>query len=113
MVQEVQIWQCLRRRTLGEDFNVDHLTIGYRLKKYGKIFIDLLQRNEQSPYLKNLVTEDETRLLFKNVKRKGCVLPGISPEETVKAVNGKRQLDINSDVYLAQIDHIHSVIDTK
>ena len=72
---------------LAEDFNVDHSTIVRHLKKIGKVWklsgwvphelidnnkaecvrilTDLLQRNEQTPFLKNLVTGDESWLLFK------------------------------------------------
>ncbi|GFV22656.1 histone-lysine N-methyltransferase SETMAR [Trichonephila clavipes] len=48
------------------------------------IFTELLLRNEQTPFLKNLVTGGESWLLFKNVKRKVCVSPGVSPKRIPK-----------------------------
>ncbi|GFU98808.1 hypothetical protein TNCV_1215241 [Trichonephila clavipes] len=35
-----------------------------------RIFTELLQQNKQAPFLKNLVTGDESWLIFKNVHRK-------------------------------------------
>lgn len=172
--------ESLTTRMLAADFNVDQSTIVRRLKKLGKvwklagwvphelsdnnkadrvrIFTDLLQRNQQTPFLKNLVTGDESWLLFKNVKRKKvCVSPSVSPKGIPKAAhckkamwcvwwdrsgiihweiisngicywfndadeqqqwrildkNGKRQFNINSDVYLAQLDRLHGVIEAK
>lgn len=172
--------ESMTTRMLAEDFNVGQSTIVRRLKKLGKvwklagwvphelsdnnkaervrIFTDLLQRNDQTPFLKNLVTGDESWLLFKNVKRKKvCVSPGETPKGIPKDVhckkamwcvwwdrsgiihweiisngicywwnedderqqwripdkNGKRQFNINSDVYLAQLDRLHAAIETK
>ena len=84
--------ESLTTRILVEDFNVDHSTIVRRLKKLGKvwklagwvpyelsdnskaervrIFTDLLQRNEQTSFLKNLVTGDESWLLFNKRQKK-------------------------------------------
>ncbi|GFY43395.1 hypothetical protein TNIN_343031 [Trichonephila inaurata madagascariensis] len=95
--------ESLTTRIPAANFNVDGSTIVSRHKKLGKawglvkqitnklsdnnkferirIFTDLLQRNEQSPSLKDLVTENESWLLFKNLKRKKvCVLLGVLPE---------------------------------
>jgi len=172
--------ESLTTRMLAENFNVDHSTIVRHLKKLGKvwklagwvphelsdknreervrIFTELLKRNEQTSFLKNLVTGDESWLFFKNVKRKKvCVSPGMLPKGIPKDIhckkamwcvwwdrsgiihweiisngicywwndndkrqqwriphkNGKRQLNINSDVYLAQLDRIHAAIQTK
>ena len=172
--------ESLTTRMLAEDFNVNQFTVVRRLKKLGKmwkiagwvphelsdnnradrvrIFTELLQRNEQTPFLKNLVTGDESWLLFKNVKRKKvCVSPGVSPKGIPKHVhykkamwyvwwdrngiihwevisngicywfndaderqqwripdkNGKRQFNISSDVYLAQLDRLHAAIEAK
>ncbi|CAK9796216.1 Mariner Mos1 transposase [Anthophora quadrimaculata] len=58
-----------------------------------RIFTDLLQRNERDPFLKDLVTGDESWLLFKNLKRKKvCVLPGVSPKEITKVVHCKKAM---------------------
>ncbi|GFV88764.1 histone-lysine N-methyltransferase SETMAR [Trichonephila clavipes] len=58
-----------------------------------RIFTELLQRNEQTPFLKNLVNGDESWLLFKNVKRKKvCVSPGISSKEIPKHVHCKKAM---------------------
>jgi len=84
--------ESLTTRMLAEDFNVDHSTIVRRLEKLGKvwklagwvphelsdnnkadrvrIFAELLQRNEQTPFLKNLVT------LQKRQKKEGLRLAG-------------------------------------
>ena len=181
LLSAVEEDESLTTRMLAEDFNVDHSTIVRRLKKLGKvwklagwvphelsennkaervrIFTELLKRNEQTSFLnKNLVTGDESWLLFKNVKRKKvCVSPGMLPKGIPKSVhckkvmwcvwwdrsgiihweiissgvcywwndddkrhqwqipdkNGKRQLNINSDVYLAQLDRVHAAIETK
>ena len=107
--------ESLTTRMLAEAFNVDHSTIVRRLKKLGKvwklagwvphelsdnnkaervrIFTDLLQRNEQTPFLKNLVTGDESWLLFKNIKRKKvCVSPGVAPKGIPKYVHCKKAM---------------------
>ena len=99
----------------AEDFNVDHSTIVRCLKKLRKvwkvagwvshelsdndkaervrIFTDLLQRNEQASFLKNLVTGDESWLLLKNVKRKKVrVSTGVSPREQPKNVHCKKAM---------------------
>ncbi|GFY53631.1 histone-lysine N-methyltransferase SETMAR [Trichonephila inaurata madagascariensis] len=84
--------ESLTTRMLAENFNVNQSTVVCRLKKVGKvwkiagwnnradhvrIFTELLQRNEQTPFLKNLVTG----LLFKNVKRKKVYVSlGVSPK---------------------------------
>ena len=74
--------ESMTTRMFTEDFTVPHSTIVRRLNKLGKIwelagwiphklpdnnkterfriFTDLLQRNEQTPCLKNLVTGDES-----------------------------------------------------
>ncbi|GFY58004.1 histone-lysine N-methyltransferase SETMAR [Trichonephila inaurata madagascariensis] len=99
---------------LAEDFNVNLSTVIHRHKKIGKvwkiagwvthkisgnisaenarIFTEILQRNEQIPFLKNLVTGNESWLLFKNVKRKVCVSPGVSPKGIPKQVLSKKAL---------------------
>ena len=100
-------------RMLVEDFNVDQLTIIRRLKKLGKVwklagwvphelsdnnkancvrtFTELLQQNEQTPFLQNLVTEDQSWLLFKNVKKKKvCVSPDETPKRIPKDVHCKK-----------------------
>ncbi|GFW72109.1 HTH_48 domain-containing protein [Trichonephila clavipes] len=105
--------ESLTTRMLAANFNVDHSTIACLLKKLEKgmeigwmgphelndndkvehvrIFTDLLQRNEWSPFLKDLVTEEELWLFFKNLKRrKVCVLPRVSPKGITKNVNYKR-----------------------
>ncbi|GFX25976.1 histone-lysine N-methyltransferase SETMAR [Trichonephila clavipes] len=109
--------ESLTKRKLAEDFNVNHSTVVRRLKKLGKvwkiagwvphefsdnnradrvrIFTELLQRNEQTPFLKNLVTGNvcESWLLFKNVKRKkACVSPGASPKGIPKHVHCKKAM---------------------
>ncbi|GFS37442.1 histone-lysine N-methyltransferase SETMAR [Trichonephila inaurata madagascariensis] len=57
------------------------------------IFTELLQRDEQTPFLKNLVTGDESWLLFKNVRRKKvCVSPGVSPKGISKHVHCKKAM---------------------
>lgn len=167
-------------RLLAESFGVDHSTIVRRLRKLGKvwklagwvphelsdknkadrvqIFTELLRRNQEAPFLENLVTGDESWLLFKNVQRKKvCVSPGVSPKGIPKNVHcnkvmwcvwwdksgiihweimskgfcywwnddderqrwripdkdGKRQFNLNSDVYLAQLVRLHAAIQTK
>ncbi|KAF8771599.1 Histone-lysine N-methyltransferase SETMAR like protein [Argiope bruennichi] len=130
-------------QVLANNFNVDHSTIVRRHKKLGKMF------------LKNLVTDDESWLLFKNLKRKKvCVWPRVSPKGITKNLHckkamwcvwwdrsgithweiifsgifyswngedehqqwrildkkGKRQFNINNDVYLAQLDSLHAEI---
>uniref|UniRef100_A0A914D2L3 Mos1 transposase HTH domain-containing protein n=1 Tax=Acrobeloides nanus TaxID=290746 RepID=A0A914D2L3_9BILA len=98
---------------------------------------DLLVRNEQNPFLNNLVTGDESWLLFKNPKRKKvCIDAGQTPKRIPKVVhckkamwcvwwdhieqkwripdrNGKRQYNLNSDVYLAQLDRLQAAIEAK
>lgn len=172
--------ESVTTRILAEDFNVNHSTIVRRLKKLGmvwkkagwvphelsdhnkaervRIFTDLLQRNKEAPFLKNLVTGDESWILFHNVKRKKvCVSPGVTPKGIPKNIhckkamwcvwwdrrgiihweiisngvcywwndedegqqwripdkNGKRQYNINSDVYLAQLDRLQAAIETR
>ena len=111
-----QIWRPgifgSRGRRKLDDQNVDHSTTVRPIKKLGKvrkltgwaahelsdnnkaerirIFTDFLQRNEQTPFLKNLVTGDESWLLFKNVKRRNvCVSPkGIRKPSTVRSQCG-------------------------
>ena len=108
--------ESMTTRMLVEDFNVDQSTI-VRLKKLGKvwklaewvfyelsdnnkanrvrIFTELLKQNEKTPFLKNLVTEDESWQLFKNVKRKKvCVSPGETPKGIPKAVYCKKACDV-------------------
>uniref|UniRef100_A0A914EDA0 Mos1 transposase HTH domain-containing protein n=1 Tax=Acrobeloides nanus TaxID=290746 RepID=A0A914EDA0_9BILA len=85
--------ESLTTRMLAEQFDVDHSTIVRRLKKLGKIwklagwvphelsdqnkadrvriFSDLLQRNEETPFLNNLVTGDEMDLVQKSQKKEG------------------------------------------
>ncbi|GFY55051.1 hypothetical protein TNIN_282451 [Trichonephila inaurata madagascariensis] len=77
---------------LAKNFNVRQSTVVHPLKKLGKvwkiagwvlhelfdnnradrvrIFTELLQRNERKPFLKNLVTGDESWLLFKKRQKK-------------------------------------------
>ena len=57
-----------------------------------RIFTDLLRQNKQAPYLKNLVTGYELWLLFKNVKRKVCVSPGVSPKRIPKDAHCKKAM---------------------
>ncbi|GFW98958.1 histone-lysine N-methyltransferase SETMAR [Trichonephila clavipes] len=57
-----------------------------------RIFPESLQRNEQTPFLKNLVTGDESWLPFKNVKRKVCVSPGVSSKGIPKHVHCKNAM---------------------
>ena len=92
LLDAVEEDESLTTRILVEMFTVNHATIMRRLKKLGKvwklagwvshelseknkedrvrIFTELSLRNEQSPFLNNLVTGDESWLLFKNAKRK-------------------------------------------
>ena len=107
--------ESLTTRTLAEQFDVDQSTIVRHLKKLGKvwklagwvphelteknkadrvrIFSELLQRNEQHPFLNNLVTGDESWLLFKNVKRKKvCVDPGQTPSGIPKDMHCKKAM---------------------
>uniref|UniRef100_A0A914DDS4 Transposase n=1 Tax=Acrobeloides nanus TaxID=290746 RepID=A0A914DDS4_9BILA len=97
---------------LAEQFDVDHSTIVGRLKKLGKvwklagwvphelsehnkaervrIFTELLQRNERNQFL---VIGDESRLLFKSIKRKKvCVDPGWIPKGIPKNVHCKEAM---------------------
>ena len=103
LLDAVEEDESLTTRILAEMFTVNHATIVRRLKKLGKvwklagwvphelseknkedrvrIFTELSLRNEQSPFLNNLVTGDESWLLFKNAKRKKvCVDPGQTPK---------------------------------
>uniref|UniRef100_A0A914CHY5 Mos1 transposase HTH domain-containing protein n=1 Tax=Acrobeloides nanus TaxID=290746 RepID=A0A914CHY5_9BILA len=100
--------ESLTTRMLAEQFNVDHSTrrfkklgkvwklagwIPYELSEHNKaervrIFMELLQRNEQNPFLQFLVTDDESWLLFKNIKRKKmCVDPGQIPKGIPKDIH--------------------------
>lgn len=108
--------ESLTTRMLAEDFNVDHSTI-VRLKKLGKvwklagwvphelsdnnkaervrIFTNLLQRNEQTPFLKNLVTGDESWLLFRNVKKRRFAFRQVfHPMEYRKTSTVRRQCGV-------------------
>ncbi|CAF1652759.1 unnamed protein product, partial [Adineta ricciae] len=127
-----------------------------------RIFNQLLQRNDENPFLQFFVTGDESWLLFKNVKRKKvCVNRGQSPKgiprnfhckkamwcvwwdrsgiihwEIITQIrqqsfcywwddkdvkhewpipdrNGKKQHNINSDVYSAQLDRLEAAIKVK
>ena len=104
--------ESLTTRMLAADFNVDQSTIVRRLKKLGKvwklagwvphelsdnnkadrvrIFTDLLQRNQQTPFLKNLVTGDESWLLFKNIKKKFAYRQVFRPKEFRKPSTVRR-----------------------
>ena len=84
--------ESMTTRILAKIFNVNQSTIVRRLKKIGKvwklagwvphelsnnnkanrvqIFSEFLRQNKQMPFLKNLVTGDESWILFKNAKRK-------------------------------------------
>ncbi|GFQ63756.1 histone-lysine N-methyltransferase SETMAR [Trichonephila clavata] len=102
---------------LAEDFNVNQSAVVRRLKKLAKVkkiagwvphvlsdnnradhvhrrsFTELLQRNERTPFLKNLVTGDESWLLFKNIKRKKvCVSRGVYPKGISKHVHCKKAM---------------------
>ncbi|GFY77917.1 histone-lysine N-methyltransferase SETMAR [Trichonephila inaurata madagascariensis] len=100
---------------LAANFNVNNSTIVRRLKNLKRyrnwldgsltnssnnnkakrvlIFINLLQRNEWSPFLNVLVTEDEPWLFFKNLKRKKVYLwPGLSPKRIMKDVHCKKAM---------------------
>ncbi|GFV18594.1 alkylglycerol monooxygenase [Trichonephila clavipes] len=58
-----------------------------------RILSELLQRNEQTPFLENLVTGDESWLLFKSVKRKKvCFSPGVSPKGIPKHADCKKTM---------------------
>ena len=117
LLEAVEEDESMTTRMLVEDFNVDQSTIVRRLKKLGKvwklaewvfyelsdnnkanrvrIFTELLKQNEKTPFLKNLVTEDESWQLFKNVKRKKvCVSPGETPKGIPKAVYCKKACDV-------------------
>ncbi|GFV64623.1 histone-lysine N-methyltransferase SETMAR [Trichonephila clavipes] len=60
-----------------------------------RVFTELLQRNEQTPFLKNLVNGNESWFFFKNVKRKNvCVSPGVSPERIPKQSSVRRQCGV-------------------
>ena len=184
LLQAVEEDESLTTRMLAEQFNVDHSTIVRRLRDLGKVwklagwvphelsdhnktervrlFNQLLQRNDQNPFLQFFVTGDESWLLFKNVKRKKvCVNRGQSPKgiprnfhcknamwcvwwdrsgiihwEIITQVrqqsfcywwddkdvkhewpipdrNGKKQHNINSDVYSAQLDRLEAAIKVK
>ncbi|GFY59035.1 histone-lysine N-methyltransferase SETMAR [Trichonephila inaurata madagascariensis] len=107
--------ESLTTRMLAEEFNVNQSKVVRCLKKLRKvgeitgwaphelsnnsrvdrvrIFSELLQRNEQKPFLKNLVTGDESWLLFKKVKRKKvCVSPGVSSKGIPKHVHCKKAM---------------------
>ncbi|GFR30149.1 hypothetical protein TNCT_53101 [Trichonephila clavata] len=84
--------ESLTTRILAVNFNVDHSNIVCRLKKLGKlwksagwvsyelndnikvecvrIFTDLLQRNEWSPFLMDFVTVDESCDFFSKTSKK-------------------------------------------
>ncbi|KAF8794854.1 Histone-lysine N-methyltransferase SETMAR like protein [Argiope bruennichi] len=106
--------ESLETRILADNSNVDHSTNVCHLKKLGKIwklvgwvlhkisdnnkaervriFTDLLQRNERGSFLKDLVTEDKSWLIYKNLKRKKVwVSSGVSPKGT-KDVHCKKAL---------------------
>ncbi|GFY41533.1 histone-lysine N-methyltransferase SETMAR [Trichonephila inaurata madagascariensis] len=106
--------KILTTQTLAINFNVDHSTIVRRLKKLGRvqklagwvphehcdnnkakrvqIFSDLLQRS-QRPFLKVLVTRDESWLIFKNFRRKKvCVSSGVSTKGITKDVHCKKAM---------------------
>uniref|UniRef100_A0A914BV98 Uncharacterized protein n=1 Tax=Acrobeloides nanus TaxID=290746 RepID=A0A914BV98_9BILA len=91
LLDAVEEDESLTTRIFAEMFDVDQSTIVRRLKKLGKVwklagwvphelsednkavrvaaFTELSFRNEQTPFLKFLVTGDESWLLFKNLKR--------------------------------------------
>ena len=107
--------ESLTTRMLAEQFDVHHSTIVRHLKKLGKvwklagwvphelsqqnkdervrIFSDLLRKNEETPFLNNLVTGDESWIQFKNPKRKKvCVDPGQTPKGIPKSVHSKKAM---------------------
>ena len=107
--------ESLTTRMLANQFNCGQSTIVYRLKKLGKvwkmagwvphelsdqnkadrvrIFSELLQRNEDNPFLNNMVTGDESWILFKNPKRnKVSVDPGQTPKGIPKVVHCKKAM---------------------
>jgi len=100
-------------RMLTEKFNVDHSTIVRRLQKLGKvwklhgwvphelsdknklhrvrIFTNLLERNKHTPFLEDIITEDESWLLYRNAKRKKvCVSPSQKPKSIPKSFHCKK-----------------------
>ncbi|GFV48703.1 histone-lysine N-methyltransferase SETMAR [Trichonephila clavipes] len=108
LLSAVEEDESLTTRTLSEDFNVNQSTVVRRLKNLAKvwktagwvshelsnnnrayrvrIFTELLQRNELTPFLKNLAIGNESLLLFKNVKKEA--LPESSVWGTVIEVEG-------------------------
>ncbi|XP_055932323.1 histone-lysine N-methyltransferase SETMAR-like [Argiope bruennichi] len=115
LLADIERDESLTTRMLFDNFNVDHSTIVRSLKKLGKvwklagwvphelsdnnkakclrIFPDLLQQNERSPFLKDLVTREESWLLFKTLKRKKvCASPKVSQKGITKDVNYKKTL---------------------
>ena len=101
--------ESLTTRMLAEDFNVDqsHRSSSQKARKSmdgslttsptttKRIFTDMLQRNEKTPFLKNLDTEEESWLLFKNVKeRRFAFCQVFHPKEYRKASTVRRECGV-------------------
>ena len=57
-----------------------------------RTFIDLLQKNEETPFLKNLFTWDKSWLLFKNIKRRWIFVFQVwHSKEYLRTSNVRRQ----------------------
>lgn len=74
-----QLWKSLKRiipqlfvaiKSL-ESVEIGRIDTGRAVRRQRvRIFSDLLERNERTPFMKNLVTGDESWLLYKNAKKK-------------------------------------------
>uniref|UniRef100_A0A915E1I4 Mos1 transposase HTH domain-containing protein n=1 Tax=Ditylenchus dipsaci TaxID=166011 RepID=A0A915E1I4_9BILA len=145
--------ESLTTRMLADQFSCAHNTIICHLKKLRKVwkmagwvphelpvqnktnrvrtFSELLQKNEDTPFLNNLVNGGESWIQFKNPKetrfastraklqrefqkqftsRRRC---DIEHKWQIPDRNGKKQYNLNSDVYLAQLDRLQGAIEAK
>ncbi|CAF1455918.1 unnamed protein product [Adineta ricciae] len=154
LLQAVEGDESLITRMLAEQFNCDHSTIVRRLRDLGKvwklagwvphelsdhnktervrIFNQLLQRNDQNPFLQFFVTGDESWLLFKNVKERRCALTVANPRKVFHEIctarrpcgvyggtaqelfTGKSLLKFAKKVFVtAQLDRLEAAIKVK
>lgn len=107
--------ESLTPQMVAEDFNVNHSTIVHCLKKFGKvwkltgrvshklsdnnkakyvwIFTNLLQQKEQAPFLKNLITGNESWFILRNIiRKKVCISPGVFPKVISKNMHYMKAL---------------------
>ncbi|KAL6419693.1 hypothetical protein ACFW04_014569 [Cataglyphis niger] len=105
-------------RKLAEMLNMSKSTIHEHFKNLmDRISIcdSLYKRNEETPFLKQVVTGDKKWIIYNNVKRKRSWGKRNEPPlaTTKVAFTKQREITINSEKYSSQLDELETAIEQK